>query len=401
MRDTVKVAICASHPIQYHVPWYQQLSKCAGIELTVYYITIPDEEEQGRGFGKSFTWDIPMFEGYRWIKFDTCRTRPRLNRFFDTRLEGYMKVLKGAQLDVVIFSGWHTYGLIQTLLACCYLGVPRLVRGESKCSVFRPPYKRMGHRILLSLYTGYLSIGQLNEKFYLDNGAPSGRIFRSPYCVDNTRFSSQCQTLTGSRAHIRAKWHIPSDCFCFLFCGKLQRNKRVFDVFEALERLIKRCQHVHLLVVGGGEQLPAAKGRVNSSRLPVTFAGFLNQTEVANAYVAADCLVLPSDHGETWGLVVNEAMACGLPVIVSDRVGCGPDLVREHQTGLSFPCGDIQALADRMHVIASDRKASKRMGQRAKQHVISGYSVDKAVEGIVKAIRSVAPVDSNTLRLGL
>ena len=79
--------------------------------------------------------------------------------------------------------------------------------------------------------------------------------------------------------------------------------------------------------------------------LPVSFAGFLNQGEIPAAYAACDALVLPSDYGETWGLVVNEAMACGVPAVVSDAVGCGPDLVEEGQTGMIFPLGDIPALA--------------------------------------------------------
>jgi glycosyltransferase involved in cell wall biosynthesis len=121
----------------------------------------------------------------------------------------------------------------------------------------------------------------------------------------------------------------------------------------------------------------------------VTFAGFVNQTEIVRAYVAADCLVLPSDTGETWGLVVNEAMASGLPAIVSDEVGCGPDLVTEDVTGSIFPMGDVDALADRLTRFAGDPAGLRGMGARARERVSSQYSVERAVAGTLAAIDAI------------
>jgi glycosyltransferase involved in cell wall biosynthesis len=121
----------------------------------------------------------------------------------------------------------------------------------------------------------------------------------------------------------------------------------------------------------------------------VTFAGFLNQTEIVGAYVAADCLVLPSDTGETWGLVVNEAMACGIPAIVSDQVGCGPDLVSDGVTGATFPMGDVDALAKRLIDLSGNPSALRAMGGAACERVTSHYSVERAVEGTMAAIGAV------------
>jgi glycosyltransferase involved in cell wall biosynthesis len=132
-----------------------------------------------------------------------------------------------------------------------------------------------------------------------------------------------------------------------------------------------------------------ARATVERSCLPVTFAGFLNQSEIVRAYVAADCLVLPSDAGETWGLVVNEAMACGLPAIVSDQVGCGPDLVTEGVTGSIFPMGDLGALAQRLITFSGNPAALRAMGANARERVCSQYSVDRAVAGTMAAIDAV------------
>jgi glycosyltransferase involved in cell wall biosynthesis len=132
--------------------------------------------------------------------------------------------------------------------------------------------------------------------------------------------------------------------------------------------------------------MESARVLAQQERLPLSFIGFLNQSEIVRAYVAADCLVLPSDAGETWGLVVNEAMACGLPAIVSDQVGCGPDLIHEGETGATFPMGDVTALAKRMVEFAADPDALVAMGQRAQRLVLSDYSVERAVEGTLDAI---------------
>jgi glycosyltransferase involved in cell wall biosynthesis len=106
------------------------------------------------------------------------------------------------------------------------------------------------------------------------------------------------------------------------------------------------------------------------------------------AYVASDCLVLPSDNGETWGLVVNEAMACGLPALVSDQVGCCADLIVPGETGEVFEFGNYNMLADYMISYAANSGKVEEMGKRSLQK-ISGYSVAEVVEGCINALRYV------------
>ena len=141
-------------------------------------------------------------------------------------------------------------------------------------------------------------------------------------------------------------------------------------------------------MVGDGKQKIECEEFVRRRKLPVTFTGFMNQTEIVRAYVASDCLVLPSDYGETWGLVVNEAMACGLPAIVSDRVGCHKDLICSGQTGEIFPFGDHNALAELLASLVSNPAKMRSMGKCAKQKV-ADYSVENAVKGCIEAIKFV------------
>jgi glycosyltransferase involved in cell wall biosynthesis len=115
-----------------------------------------------------------------------------------------------------------------------------------------------------------------------------------------------------------------------------------------------------------------------------SFAGFLNQTEISQAYVAADCLVLPSDHGETWGLVVNEAMASGLPCVISDHCGCAEDLGIRGQNQI-FPCGDIAALANGLTRLAGLGEAAP-----VSSAALAEFTIDTTVKSIVEAYRSNA-----------
>jgi len=140
-------------------------------------------------------------------------------------------------------------------------------------------------------------------------------------------------------------------------------------------------------MVGTGKLLEDCKNYSHDNSLPVTFAGFLNQSEITKAYVSSDCQILPSDDGETWGLVINEGMACELPAIVSDKVGCHLDLIRPGETGDVYPCGDVNAMADMMRKY-SDVNTLRLMGRNARDK-ISTYSYRQVVNGTLEAIRYV------------
>jgi glycosyltransferase involved in cell wall biosynthesis len=381
----MKLAVVATHPIQYQIPLYQQLSKQEKMDLTVYYTLIPDRKQQGTGFGIPFTWDIPMFDGYKWEVLRNTLKTPSLIGFFNSSTPCIYDIFKKNKPDVVLITGWHSLPLLQALWACMRLRIPRLIRGDSHALPERSGWKKMLHRILLSLYSGFLAVGKANKAFYLKNGIKPALIFQCPHFVDNNRFREQCITLSKERKALRSLWSIPEGYICFLFAGKIEPKKRLIDLLQAIEFASKKRQDIHLLVVGTGELMEQAERYAAERLLPVTFAGFLNQTEIARAYVAADCLVLPSDYGETWGLVVNEGMVCGLPPIVSDRVGCGPDLVKDGITGYVFPFGNIEVLASKLIIIASDAANRITLGINA-QKLIQNYTVEKAVEGTLQAI---------------
>lgn len=387
-RGRTRLGIVTTHPIQYQVPWLAALAADPRVDLQVGYGWLPDPQAQGVGFGKAFTWDVPLLEGYRWSELARRNRRPQLSRFFGIRLRGIRRWLREQRLDTVVTTGWNSYSLVQTALAARRLGMRLLVRGDSHDLGPRRPVARLVHRAFLRLFDGFLVVGKANRRFYQRRGIPESRLFDCPHFVDNARFAAQHAETLPRRAELRARWGVPTEAVCALFAGKLVEVKNVPEALAALRLAIAASPQLHLLVAGDGPLSGELKARVARDQLPVSFAGFLNQGEIAQAYAAADFLLLPS-RSETWGLVVNEAMACGLPAIVSDGVGCAEDLVQPGVTGFVYRSGRPEELAARLVAMTGDGEERGRLGEAARARVTTDYTVERAVDGTLAALRAL------------
>jgi glycosyltransferase involved in cell wall biosynthesis len=418
----MRVGILASHPIQYQAPWFRALSK--HVDLDVFFANRPDPAQQGRGFGKPFTWDVDLLSGYRHLFLENRSANPSVNHFFGCDTPGIREIIATKRFDAFIVTGWSLKSYWQAIRACRRHGVVILVRGDSQLQTPRSfpsrAWKQWTHRLALRQFDGFLSVGRRNREYLLHYGVAEEKIFFVPHFVDNERFAQQANEIRKSKLEIRKQWNIPEDAFCVLFCGKFIPKKRPMDLVKAAQRLVKdsavrdrRYSSVHLLLAGSGElggelrancnvvfdaenanssplthdSLATPKHREGGSLPNASFAGFLNQTEIARAYVAADVLVLPSDGRETWGLVVNEAMACGLPAIVSDTAGCAPDLIEEGKTGFRFSVGDFDQLAARLETIEGLKQPRTDFGP-ALASKLQDYSIERAVAGTMEAIEA-------------
>jgi glycosyltransferase involved in cell wall biosynthesis len=258
---------------------------------------------------------------------------------------------------------------------------------------WKVPLKRLQLGLLFRQCDGFFCVGEANRRLYERHAVPRGKLYKATHFVDNRRFGAQAAALRPRRAELRSKFGIPAGAFCVLFCGKLIEKKRPMDVVRAAEHLRKslHAPPIHLLFVGDGELRDTLRracsvvfdqasghpelGTGPISKIPASITGFLNQTEISQAYVAADCLVLPSDYGETWGLVVNEALASHLPCIVSEACGCAENLVSPEQR---FPLGNVEALANRIENAACGAAT-----------VISPPDIGETVEAVVRAYRGL------------
>lgn len=379
-----RLLVFTTHPIQYQAPWFRAIEESGRFELLVAFSYIPTDSEQAVGFGGAFEWDIPLREGYRSIVL-AQHTLDWAPRFARRPAHGIRRALREFQPDVAMVLGWQEFSLVQAAAACRAAGVPIVIRGESNDRKPRSTVVRMLHRAFLSAFDSALAIGLANRRFYEASGFPAARIVDAPYFVDNDRFAQQADRLRPERSALRASWGIDERSIVALFAGKLEPKKRPLDLLAAVTRARSAGAPVHALVVGGGELRDAAEEMTRVERIPATFAGFLNQSRIPAAYVASDLLVLPSDHGETWGLVVNEAMATGLPAVVSDQVGCAGDLVIDGETGVVFPVGRVDELANALRALACDAEVRIQLGVRARARVHHEYSVVRAVDGLAAA----------------
>lgn len=380
-----RVAFVTSHPIQYQVPVFRKLAQRDDLELLVLFAMIPDAAAQGAGFGVEFEWDLPLLEGYDYQVLDNVAAHPGVTHYSGCDTPQIAHVLEDQQIDAVVVNGWVVKTCLQTLQACRRLRIPCIVRGEANNLRPRPWWKRILQRQLVRRYSAYLPIGQASRQFYRSHGISDDQMFPAPYCIENDRFEKAADTLRGRRNELRQQWNIPADATCFMYCGKFEHKKHPVELVRAFAKAAAGRSNLHLLMVGDGDLKAECERLAAANGAPVTFAGFLNQSEIVEAYVASDALVVPSDHGETWGLVVNEAMACGLPAIVSDQVGCAADLIESGETGWVFPFGDWDRLSELL-VECVDDLSSGRMAGFCRQKV-EQYSPAVAAEGIAAAVR--------------
>jgi glycosyltransferase involved in cell wall biosynthesis len=369
------------------VPFFRALAGSDRLRVTVAFLDIPDSASQGVGFGKSFEWDVPLTEGYAWIRLDAIvAPGTGSNDFMGRRAGALTAQLRRLAPDALMVLGWNQFGLLQGWYSAWRLQVPLLVRGDSNAKHPRPAWKRAIHRVVLSVPDCFLSVGFSNSRFYLDSGVRGQRIVDAPHFVDNTFFASNAAKV--DRVSRRSSWGIGEGDVCILFAGKFEAKKRPFDLLAAMAALPADVRdRTVVLMVGSGALESSLRVQAEISGLRVVWAGFLNQTEISAAYASADALVLPSDR-ETWGLVVNEAMACGLPAIVSDQVGCADDLVRPGETGLVFQTGDITALAKAIEALATNPERRRVMGETAREVVMREYTIERCVR-VVESV--VAP----------
>ncbi len=388
----VRLGVVSTHPIQYQVPWFTALAADPRLDLRVGYGWLPDPGAQGVGFDRPFTWDLPLLDSYRWSELARRDGRPQLSRFFGIRLRGVGRWLREQRLDALVTTGWNSYALVQTAIAARRLGLPLLVRGDSHDLRRRGAPTRLLHRAFLKLFDGFLVVGKANRRFYRRRGVAGSRLFDCPHFVDNERFAAQHAEALLQRRELRARWGVPEAAVCALFAGKLVEVKNLPEALDALRVAAAAAPRLHLLVAGDGPLGEELRARVEREQLPVSFAGFLNQGEIAQAYAAADFLLLPS-RSETWGLVVNEAMACGLPAVVSDGVGCAEDLVQPGVTGFVYHSGGPEELAARLIAMAGDGEGRRRMGQAARARVTTDYTVERAVDGTLAALRALGALN--------
>ena len=386
----MRLGILTSHPIQYQAPLFRALA--ARMDVQVYFAHRQTPSQQAAaGFGVAFDWDVDLLSGYSHEFLRNRAVEPGVDRFFGCDTPEIAERIRRERFDAFFVTGWNLRSYWQAIAACRLAGTPVLVRGDSQLHTRRSSVQRLRnevtHRAMLRAFDGFLVVGQRHREYLRHYGVPDRRMFDAPHFVDNATFRTRALAAASTRAAVRAELGFSADAPIALFAGKLVSRKRPLDLVRAAARLSSRGREVGVLVVGSGPLEGELRDLAATTSVPAAFAGFKNQSDIPAYYAVADVLVLPSDD-ETWGLVVNEAMASGLPAVVSDAVGCSPDLVTEGLTGACFRARDVDSLADALERALPLRRSSRTQDALAAR--MARYSVETAASGIEDATRQLS-----------
>lgn len=378
----MRLGILASHPIQYQAPLFRELAR--HVDLKVFFAHHQTAQSQAAaGFNVAFEWDVDLLGGYQHQFLHNRAKRPSVSHFFGCDTPEIADEIRQGGFDAFLVMGWYLKSFWQATRACRRHGVPVMVRGDSQLGTPRGQFKQIVkefvYPLVLKQFDACLYVGKRNRDYLEHYGVAAEHLFFSPHCIDNEAFALQAADI--DRAASRKRLGITPEQKAVLFVGKLLGRKRPLDLVEALHGLRDRGVDACAVFAGDGPLRNELESKAKEYGLPAVFMGFLNQTALPEAYALADVMVLPSDASETWGLVVNESLACGTPVVVSDAVGCAPDLVVEGETGAVFPVGDVQALA-----AALQRLLDAPPPQQSVKSMAEAYSVPAAAKGIIVAM---------------
>jgi glycosyltransferase involved in cell wall biosynthesis len=336
-----------------------------------------------------FDWDVPLLDGYPYTFLKNIADTPGRGTFGGYDTPEIKEIIRRREYDAVLVNGWHYKSAWQTIWSCWKSRVKVMVRGDSHLytprSIAKRAFKSFAYRCFIPRFDACLAAGRWSREYFLDYGARPERIFLVPHAIDSGKFQTEAECLEPQRSELRKQRGLEKNAIVFVFSGKFIPKKRPMDFVWAIERAMRVNVRIQGLMVGDGPLRAHCEELVRKLSAPIRFTGFLNQSQIIKAYVESDALVLPSDGGETWGLVVNEAMACARPCIVSDKVGCGPDLVIPQETGAIFPVGNVTALASSMADLAANPEHAVSMGFEARSR-LRNYSIDTAVDGVIQSL---------------
>lgn len=441
----MRIAFIVSHPIQYYVPVYRELARrirhtAYGIRQTddcqlttddsarisalkVFYTWRDAGPALDRQFGKEFAWDIPLMEGYDFEVVPNTSPDPGTHHRKGLINPDLVERVKAWKPDAVHITGYNYVSHGQAIKELSKAGITVIFRGDSHLLDGRGPWWKwiIKKSVLSQVYSwpsAFAYVGQANRDYYRAFGVPERKLFHVPHTIDVGRFSEPNEELEVKALAWRREMCIPDKHFVFLYAAKLEARKRPMELLEAFLRAdlpratlvfigsgrLERELKERALDGGRGVSVRQCFGEAPDTEQPknrkteppvagdparrVVFVPFQNQSAMPVVYRFGDALVLPSGYGETWGLAVNEAQACGRPALVSDCVGCARDIVREGENGMIFRTDDWEDCMRAMRQMMEIDWRSKREAMRA-----GAWQFDTArgVEALLATLNKLKP----------
>ena len=375
-----KLAIITTHPIQYNAPLFKLLSESKSFDIKVFYTWSQAQNEVfDKDFGISRSWDIPLLEGYDFTFVKNISPDPGSHYFKGIINPSLNKEIEEWKADALLVYGW---AFSSHLKAIRYFSkkIPVFFRGDSTL-IDEPAgfsFKKAMRRIFLKWVYSHVSyalfVGSANKKYYAVHGLKPAQLVFAPHAVDNSRFLADQNEYIQKAKRWREQLNISEKNIVFLFAAKLIKKKDPELLIKAFLSL--NNSQTNLIIVGNGELEKELKEKYKSYK-DINFIDFQNQGQMPVVYRMCDVFVLPSKGpGETWGLAINEAMACGRAVIASDKCGCSEDIILPGKNGSVFEAGDVESLTNSMR---SAFENYEKQGDYSKQ-IIKDWSYEKTVD---------------------
>lgn len=384
----IRLAIITTHPIQYYAPVFRLLHESLQIEIKVFYTWGKQAQDKyDPGFNKKIDWDIPLLEGYPYEWARNTSKNPGSHHFRGIINPDLIQQVYAYQPNAILIIGWAYHSHLKTIR---YFKnkIPVLFRGDSTLLDEKPGIKSFARSILLKWVYKHIDhafyVGSNSKAYFKKYGLTDAQLKLAPHAVDNQRFAL---SKPDEVKLLRQNLQIKDDDILILFAGKFENKKDPLLLLNSFSKL--NNPNAKLLFVGNGEleqQLKEeAKGLAN-----VHFMDFQNQSYMPVIYQACDIFCLPSKGpGETWGLTVNEAMACGKAILVSDKAGCAIDLVKPEVNGIIFKAGSSVDLQNKLAYLANKAKPElKQMGE-ASTKIIDNWSFKLQVESIISVLNKI------------
>lgn len=391
-----RVLLVSAQPIQ-NAASLKLMAAHPQLDILVAYCSLPEAThlhttslEQSPEFLTQAAFDIPLLEGYPWQYIPNHSPSPSLTTSYGLINPGLVNLL--SQFDCCVVYGHNFVSFWLVIIAAKLMGKPVFLTTDA--TYLEPPTGYnwkipLKQKLLPFLYNQIADavlVPSTATKLFLQSlGVQEQQIFLTPYVVDNPDIANTAQHT--NRQQIRQTWQIPEDATVVIFCAKFIPRKRPQDAIQAFAKA--NIPNTYLVMVGDGPLKDELKTTAEQLQISdqVRFIGMVKYSRLPEMYAASDLLVFPSEH-EPYGLPVNEAMICGIPVVVSDRIGARYDLVEPSKTGFIYPCGNITALADHFQTLLTQPQLLKEMGKNAEKRMET-WSPRENVEGLVKALEKL------------
>ncbi len=383
----MKLAIITSHPIQYNAPLFKLLTQRGNIKIKVFYTWGKKsiEPKFDPGFGKTIKWDIPLLDGYDYEFLENSSTKPGSSHFKGIINPDIIEKINEFEPTALLVYGWAFNSHLKVLRHFSNR-VPIFFRGDSTLLNDKTGLKQRIRKLFLSWVYGKIDyalyVGTNNKNYYKAFGLTEKQLVFAPHSVDSIRFSLNDDNTLAITNQLKQEIGLMEQDFVFLYAGKLEPVKNVSLLLNAFVKT-QFDSNVKLVIVGNGPLENDIKNQFGSSS-NICFLPFQNQQAMPAVYKMAHYYILPS-KSETWGLAVNEAMACGVPAIVSTKVGCAVDLIDNGRNGFVFESENELSLSETLKKAYESRSEYENFSNNAKSK-ISFYRVENVAKAIEETI---------------